>query len=187
MKKFIVIIAVFSLILGAGLGTALAKKNECATIQDGTIFDKNGDPISVGFDQYGYNYQARLFNGTYDGYDRNLDGLVNGQAVDYADWNLEMKWSEEWLSNKDCDGDGKLDRGDDGTSKGWLTNHVQAKYVDVDGSIQHYSYFCKIVWVGPGGSLWGQYEIIQEIINDTGTGEHGLVFKAADPGLGLYK
>ncbi len=186
MKGFIAVTAALFLILGAGLGTAMAKKNDCATIQDGTIVDSAGNPISVGFDQYGYNYQARLFNGTYDGADRNLDGTYWGDPT-YADWNLSMKWSEEWLSNQDCDHDGKLDRGDDGNSKGWLTNHVQAKYVDADGSTQHYSYFCKIVWVGPGGSLWGQYEIIQEIINDTGTGEHGLVFKAVNPGLGLYK
>jgi len=41
------------------------------------------------------------------------------------------------------------------------------------------------VRVGPGGSLWGQYEIIQEVCNDPVGGFHGLYLKVAAPGLGL--
>jgi hypothetical protein len=166
---------------------ALAGKQKCVTIQDGTLVDANGNPLRVGFDDFGYNYQARMFNGTYDGADRKLDGTYWGDTGDYVSMHLLMKWSEDWLASVDCDGDGKLDRGDSGVSKGWLTNHVQGDYTDVDGSKQHYSYFCKIIWVGPGGSLWGQYEITEEIINDTGTGQHGLSYKAVNPGLGHSK
>ncbi len=47
------------------------------------------------------------------------------------------------------------------------------------------TYFVKIVWVGAGGSLWGQYDIIQEVYNDPVGGYHGLQIKVDAPGLGL--
>ncbi|OGG46168.1 MAG: hypothetical protein A3F84_26170 [Candidatus Handelsmanbacteria bacterium RIFCSPLOWO2_12_FULL_64_10] len=158
----------------------------CRTIQDGGLMDSAGNPLTLGFDQFGYNYQAHEFNGTYDSVDRVLDGKYWGQTGDYVDDRLRMKWSDDWLSNKDCTGDGKLDRdGASGISKGWLTNQVEGDYVDASGNLQHYTYFVKIVWVGLGGSLWGQYEVIQEVNNDPAGGYHGLQFKAAAPGFGL--
>lgn len=162
----------------ACIGTAGA-----ATIQDGTITDSAGNVLRVGYDEFGYNYQAHSFNGTYDSSDRVLDGMYWGETGDYVDDHLKMKWSDDWLSNQDRDGDGKLDRGPDGISRGWLTNTVIGDYFDVDGNLQHYTYFCKIVWVGPGGSLWGPYEVIQENYNDPGDGSSH--FKVAAPGLGL--
>ena len=48
-----------------------------------------------GFDQFGYNYQARLFVGPADGVDRNLDGTVWGDPT-YANDHLVMKWSSAW-------------------------------------------------------------------------------------------
>jgi len=169
---------------------AAAPAAKCATIQGGTITDSAGSTLTVGFDQYGYNYQAHLFVGTYDSVDRNLDGKYWGSTGDYVDDALIMKWSDDWLSNTDCDGDGKLDRGIPGaygTSRGWETNQVTGDY-DSDGNGSqdaHYTYFTKIVWVGPGGPLWGQYEVIQEIYNDPVGGFHGPTFKAAAPGFGL--
>lgn len=95
-------------------------------------------------------------------------------------------WSDDWLSNKDCNGDGKLDRGgSSGISKGWLTNQVEGDYIDANGQTRHYTYFAKIVWVGPGGPLWGQYEVIQEVYNDPAGGFHGVQFKPVAPGFGL--
>lgn len=164
---------------------SLAKPSNCKSIKDGLV-DSQGNPLTVGFDEFGYNYQAHLFNGTYDGVDRKLDGKYWGQTGDFVDDRLQMKWSDDWLSNQDCTGDGLLDRdGDTGVSKGWTTNHVEGDYIDGDGNVQHYTYFVKIVWVGPGGSLWGQYEIVQEVYNDPAAGYHGLQFKKAAPGLGL--
>lgn len=159
----------------------------CTTIQDGTLTDSVGNPLTLGYDQFGYNYQAHKFNGTYDSVDRTLDGTYWGSTGDFVDDQLSMKWSDDWLSNTDCDGDGKLDRGGDGSgiSKGWLTNQVEGDYLDAQGNLQHYTYFVKIVWVGPGGSLWGEYEIIQEVFNDPASGAHGLLFKLAAPGFGL--
>ncbi|OGV91555.1 hypothetical protein A3A66_00270 [Microgenomates group bacterium RIFCSPLOWO2_01_FULL_46_13] len=163
----------------------------CATIQDGTITDSAGNPVELGYDQYGYNYQAHMFNGTYDGSDRNLDGTYWGATGDYVDDNLIMKWSDAWLANVDCNGDNKLDRGlvdgnVEGTSLGWLTNQVEGDY-DSDGdSTQdaHYTYFAKIVWVGSGG-LWGAYDVIEEVYNDPVGGFTGLYSKVGAPGFGL--
>jgi hypothetical protein len=188
MKKlaFLTVLALF--VFGASGVALAAPKSGCTTIQDGGLVDSAGNPLALGFDQFGYNYQAHEFNGTYDSVDRNLDGTYWGSTGDFVDDHLWMKWSDDWLSNKDCTGDGKLDRdGSTGISKGWLTNHVEGDYdSDGDGSQDaHYTYFAKIVWVGPGGSLWGQYQIIQEVYNDPAAGFHGLQLKIGAPGFGL--
>ena len=165
------------------------KSNVCATIKSGLIHDSAGNTVVVGYDQYGYNYQAHMFNGTYDGSDRNLDGTYWGSTGDYVDDHLMMKWSDDWLANVDCNGDGLLDRGlvgetVGGISLGWLTNHVEGAYTDANGE-QHYTDFVKIVYVGPGGPLWGAYEIVQEVYNDPAAGYNG-VLTLTDPGLGRY-
>lgn len=164
----------------------------CRDIQSGLIIDSAGHPITTGFDQFGYNYQAHMFNGTYDSVDRILDGKYWGSTGDYVDDKLMMKWSDSWLANVDCNLDGKLDRGLEngavgGTSLGWETNNVEGDYdSDGDGTQDaHYTYFAKIVWVGPGGTLWGQYAIIEEVYNDPLGGFHGLQLKAGAPGFGL--
>jgi hypothetical protein len=177
--------------IGSDQATLDAQRNgprqECATIQSGTITDSLGQPLVVGFDQFGYNYQSHQFIGTYDSSDRVLDGRYFGSAVDYADDRLAMKWSDDWVANVDCNGDGKLDRGTNGISQGWLTNHVNGDYDSDDDGTQdaHYTSFTKIVWVGPGGSLWNQYEVIQEVVNDPVSGLHGLGIKIPSPGFGL--
>jgi hypothetical protein len=206
MKRSMVTILLVSLLVAATASMVWAAKptefdaqgNEkawganpgCATIQSGLITDSAGRPLSVGFDEFGYNYQAHLFNGTYDGADRNLDGTYWGEVADYVDDTLVMKWSDEWLANVDCDGDGKLDRGlvggiPGGTSLGWTTNHVEGDYLDGNGDLQHYTWFVKIVWTGPGSPLWGQYTVVEEVYNDPAGGYGGLFDKVAAPGLGL--
>ena len=42
-----------------------AVAEECTTIQDGTLLRSDGVLIETGFDEWGYNYQAHLFNGGY--------------------------------------------------------------------------------------------------------------------------
>lgn len=180
---------VASLILVA-VPVSAASPVKCNTIQSGLITDSAGNPLSTGFDEFGYNYQAHKFNGTYDSVDRNIDGTYLGWTGDWVDDKLTMKWSNDWLSNQDCDFDGKLDRGSAapyGTSQGWLTNLVVGDYDSTGDSVQdaNYTWFIKIVWVGPGGSLWGQYEIIQEVYNDPTAGFNGLQFKVGAPGFGL--
>jgi len=190
MKKlsFLVGLGTLLVLMLASSSVAFAGPSGCATIQDGSITDSAGNPLVMGFDQFGYNYQAHQFVGTYDSVDRKLDGKYGNQTGDFVDDHLQMKWSDDWLSNKDCTGDGKLDRdGFTGISKGWETNLVEGDYdSDGDGGQDaHYTYFVKIVWVGPGGSLWGQYDIIQEVYNDPVGGYNGLQFKKGAPGFGL--
>jgi hypothetical protein len=48
-----------------------------------------------GFNQYGYNYQARVFSGAADGVDKNIDGTVWGDPT-YAQDHLVMKWNAQW-------------------------------------------------------------------------------------------
>lgn len=206
MKGFSVLF-VLLVLLAMSTGSALADKpvsfdpvtgeeiswssiQGCAKIQDGTILSSTGEVLTTGFDEYGYNYQAHLFEGTYDSSDRNIDGTYWGQTGDYVDDSLSMKWSDDWLANVDCNGDHKLDRGlvngvVGGTSLGWTTNHVNGDYFDANGEVQHYTYFVKIGYVGPGGSLWGAYEVLEEVYNDPAAGPHGVTH-FYDPGLGQY-
>jgi len=186
------VIGLLVLTMGAAASARPADHSDCTTIQDGTLVASTGEMLVLGYDEFGYNYQAHMFNGTYDSSDRTLDGLywADLASADYADDSLIMKWSDPWLANVDCNDDGKLDRGliyggePDGISKGWLTNQNEGDYTDSEGA-HHYTYFSKIVWVGPGGTLWGQYEIIEEVINDPAAGDHGLQVMVEAPGFGL--
>src|SRR5512144_1301034 len=100
MKKFIL----SALLIMAAFVVSNA---QCAKIKDGTIKDVNGNTITMGFDRYGYNYQAHMFNGLFENAARPLSGPVAEGPV-----NLIMKWSDDWLSNTNCYGsDVLLDRG----------------------------------------------------------------------------
>jgi len=157
----------------------------------------------VGFDEWGYNYQAHLFNGFYCDSYRDA-----GWCQAYKDVRLMMKWNDAWLSNKDCDGDGLLDRhyGFDSYigSGAWLTNHQSGTY-ELEGEVIKWNYFVKIVaapadasmvdgvWYAADGTeigaeIWGAFAIIQQIENDPGIGAHGAQYiSPAGPGFGKYK
>lgn len=173
-----------------GVSGGFAAPSGCTTIGDGSITDSAGNTLTLGYDEFGYNYQAHMFNGTYDSSDRVNDGTYWGNTGDYVDDKLIMKWSDAWLANVDCNDDGRLDRGlvdgnVGGTSLGWLTNMNEGEYTDGSGNVQHYTYFAKIGWTGPGSPLWGQYTILQEVINDPAAGYSGIQSKVAAPGFGL--
>ena len=131
-----------------------------------------------------------------------------------ADVELMMKWSDEWLSNKDCNNDGKLDRGyscdpinagNSGCPGAWLTNHERGTYINGDDEVCEYNIFIKIiaapedayvdngVWytaddVEIGSVIWGAFATIQEVATDTCEGLHGVQFLSpASPGLGKVK
>lgn len=101
-------------------------------------------------------------------------------------------------------GDGKLDIGlnpktgvPTGTSIGWVTNHFEGDYLGTDGELHHYTYFAKIVYVGPASAgtdpwaavrIWGLYATIEELQNDP-FGEYGGRLKSTKlvaPGLGTF-
>ncbi len=176
---------------------------ECITIQDGKLLSSGGVIIETGFDEWGYNYQAHLFNGDYCDAYRNAEWCQPYKGID-----LVMKWNNAWLSNQDCDGDGFLDRHYGFTSYigsgAWTTNHQKGTYIDGNGKKQRWEYFCKIVAVPEdaytqadgywytsegiqiGEIIWGDFAIIQSIYNDTGTGDHGIEYLSPNnAGLGF--
>ncbi len=179
------------------------KKSECATIQDGELYASDGSLIVPGNDQWGYNYQAHLFNGGY------CDAYRDAAwCQPYKDVRLVMKWNDAWLSNMDCNGDGKLDRYNGFASYigsgAWTTNH-QSGVVEVDGKLKKWTYFVKIVaapadaykengtWYTSDGTeigpvIWGDFATVQQVYNDPSTGDHGVEYKSpAAPGFGKYK
>jgi hypothetical protein len=193
------------LLLTITLGLAcLAGAQTCTTIQDGVLKTSDNILIETGFDSWGYNYQAHEFNGKY------CDAYRDAYwCQPYANDDLIMKWNDAWLSNKDCNGDGLLDRPTDngGAYQGtgaWLTNHQKGVYVDAKGKKQRWEYFVKIVaapadatlvggkWVAAdgseiGASIWGDFAIVQELYNDTGTGDHGVLYVSPySAGFGRY-
>jgi hypothetical protein len=144
---FVVCLAVCSLV--ASLAAA-------DTIKDGTILYSaghylGGQPLKTGYDIFGYNYQAHMFNGSYANVYLGRDGFppfegdvdaylaANPGAASkwywYPDVTLQMKWNDQWMSNQDLydnatfepGPDGKLDRhpGYDSYigSGAWETNH----------------------------------------------------------------
>ena len=174
--------------------------SSCTTIQDGILLSTDGVVISTGYNDWGYNYQVHMVNGDYCNYDYN-----NSDCQDNTS-RLMMKWSDSWLANTDCDGDGKLDRhygfptyiG----SGAWLTNHESGEYLGDGGETCSYNYFVKIIaapadayvldgyWYAADGTeigevIWGAFAIIQQVENDSCAGLHGLQYRSpVNPGLG---
>jgi hypothetical protein len=201
MKKILALtttIACFTLTAGI----AMAAKDTCTTIQSGTLLTSTGSVIETGYDVWGYNYQARIFNGKYCDSNQNA-----AWCQPYADDDLEMKWNDAWISNKDCDGDGLLDRHYGFTSYlgsgAWLTNHQKGTYAGENGKTCRWEYFVKIVaapadatniagiWYTANGSkigpvIWGEFATTQEVYNDLCDGQHGLLDKGNFPGLGNW-
>lgn len=180
-----------------------------------------GQVIPTGFDEYGYNYQSHLFVGSYfnvysggagfppytgddTSYLADNPTAENHWAWPYRDVNLNMKWNDAWLSNKDQDGDGALDRHYDYPSYigsgAWETNHMIGTNDDgttwtnfvkiiavpadavLDGGIW---YTAEGVEIGP--AIWGQFAIIEEVINDPSTGDNGISYLSpCKAGFGAY-
>jgi hypothetical protein len=180
-----------------------------------------GEVIPLGYDLYGYNYQAHLFSGSYfnvysggagfppyEGNDETyLDANPDAEshwAWPYREINLLMKWNDAWLSNKDRDKDGALDRHYGHASYigsgAWETNHMWGDYED--GT--KWNYFVKIVavpadavetdevWYTADGTeigpeIWGAFAIIQEVINDPPYDLHGAQYISPNnTGFGSY-
>jgi len=121
--------------------------------------------VSTGFDQWGYNRCARVFNGTYSSYC--AEGGASPTACGtlygiYLPDQLIMKWNAEW------------DRGNsEGWSnppyRAWLDNEENGKKPGGSGAVWHY----KEQWVGPCGAnytrlpdggycIWGIFEVLMD-------------------------
>ena len=204
-------------------------KADCTHIQDGILEYSaghylEGQPLKTGFDPYGYNYQAHLFKGSYanvylggNGYPHYTGddetylaenpGVIVTWYWPYRDVKLVMKWNDAWLSNKDCDDDGALDRHYGYNSYigsgAWETNHQWGTYESGDKTCD-WNYFCKIVavpadankvdgiWhaadgVEIGADIWDQFAIILQVENDPCAGLHGQQYKSPySAGFGKY-
>ena len=193
----LLVVALVALAVPAGAG-----KKGVTTIQSGELVGSDGVTLTVGYDQWGYNYQARMFRGDY------CDAYRDAAwCQPYKGTRLIMKWNDAWLSNVDADGDGLLDRhfgfptyiG----SGAWLTNHMSGSY-EQDGKVCTWSYFTKIVaapadayvddgvWytadgVEIGPVIWGSFATIQTVDNDPCAGLHGLSYLSGfTAGFGAY-
>jgi hypothetical protein len=203
MKRELILVFLLTIILSFMVFPSAIAADDCTTIQDGTLLTSDGNVIVPGYDEWGYNYQAHMFNGKY------CDAYRDAAwCQPYKEDELIMKWNDAWLSNKDCDGDGKLDRHYGYTSYigsgAWLTNHQSGTY-EQDGKTYKWNYFCKIaaapadanldegIWYLADGTelgpvIWGEFAIVEEIYNDKGSGDHGVFYKSpAGPGFGHIK
>ena len=201
MKKSVLLVFLVLVLLTFTTTVGAKKGDTCTTIQSGLLTGSDGNVLTVGFDQWGYNYQGKMFSGGY------CDSYRDAAwCQPYADVHLLMKWNDAWLDNKDCDGDGLLDRHygyDDYIGSGaWLTNHQSGEYEGEDGKICKWNYFVKIVaapadavledgvWYTADGTeigpeIWGAFATIQQVENDPCGEIHGLQFKSPfNAGLG---
>ena len=89
MRRFAIVAAAVSVALVATVNADA----QCTKIQSGTLVAVNGAPLRTGYDQWGYNYQAHIFNGLYENYSRPDVVVTEGTE------NLVMKWSDDWLAN----------------------------------------------------------------------------------------
>ncbi len=230
MKKLSVLLAVLILVICI-VSVAVAAPTKCATIQSGVLKYSAGhylagQPLKTGYDIFGYNYQAHMFNGLYCNvylggygfppYEGDAEAYLTANPTaakvwcwDYRDDQIVMKWNDAWLSNQDCDGDGKLDRHNGFISYigsgAWETNHQSGSYVDNSGNDCSWVYFVKIVavpadakkvvgtWYEANGTeigpdIWGEFAIIQEVSNDPCAGADGASYVSpAGPGFGKFK
>lgn len=111
MRNFILVLLVA--VVATGVIVVFAKPGDdlCRNIQSGDL-SRWGEVLSTGFDSWGYNYQGHGFNGAYCDHYRDFrpDFLGNEDCEDaYSGLKLQMRWNNEYLSNKDCSGDGLLD------------------------------------------------------------------------------
>ena len=188
-KKTMSILLIAIFMLSVALPMTLAKKPDYNTITEGEVMYSSGHflaetVIPTGFDEYGYNYQAHMFKGSYynsyaggagfpvwngddEAYLDTTPTAANHWAWPYREVKLKMKWSDLWISNVDRNDDGKLDRGvgpsytNSAVPGAWLTNHQRG--INEDSTT--WSYFVKIVypdadWV-KDGTLWRDSEDVE--------------------------
>jgi len=204
MKKLVFVLMLLALLVVPSTVGAKepCKGDDCTTIQDGTLYTTDGELVTTGYSEWGYNYQAHMFNGMYCDYHpiyRPGGAHHEWCQTYYGDVSLVMKWNEAWLSNRDCDEDGKLDRHYGLStyigSGAWTTNHMSG-----GKGKDHWTYFVKIVavpedavlnadiWYTADGTeigpeIWGAFAIVQEVESGAGV----FYLSPAGPGFGKWK
>jgi hypothetical protein len=193
------------------------KFSDCTRIQDGVLTYSAshylaGQPLETGYDIFGYNYHAHLFNGSYanaylggygyppyegdsESYLADNPGAAGLWVWPYRDVWLNMKWNDAWLSNKDCNIDGVLDRPYPYIGSGaWCTNHQRGedwvyfvKIVAAPGDAYVVDYGDYAIWYTADGTeigeeIWGAFAIIQQVES----GEGATYVSPSGPGLGNW-
>jgi hypothetical protein len=160
------------------------------------------------YDEYGYNYNAHMYKGSYfnsyarsaglpawDGDDEAYlaenDTAAGHWAWPYRDVQLLMKWNEAWLSRDKVRHEGYDSYIGSGA---WLTNHQSG-----GEKKDHWTYFTKIVaapadavkdggiWytadgVEIGPVIWGEFATIQKVES----GEGAYYVSPYGPGFGQF-
>jgi hypothetical protein len=170
MQRGIAITGVLTLVI-AVIFVAGCKSPQTPTDPQGSAQLLNPSPAKSdgGFNEFGYNYNARLFNGKADGVDKNLDGKVWGDPT-YANDKLVMKWNDEWDR-------GNTENWNSPPYDAWTSNEWNGAGKGGSGDVWHY----KIIWVGTdletsqywrdgGYAIWGQFEVIMD--QGTTSNEH---------------
>lgn len=138
-----------------------------------------------GFDQFGYNRTARIFNGTGASWCLGK-GLAADCVGDYGNDKLVMKWNAEWDR-------GNAENWSNGPYNAWENNEWNGAFRGGSGAVWHY----KIVWVGEcvdgspfdngGYCIWGQFEVLMDQGVDPSLGPGHLWFAHAKPtGYGTF-
>lgn len=169
-------------------------------------------PAGKGFDQYGYNYQARIFNGLFGNADENrpsgdgnpdtyfgdstnsygyldTDGEYHEILVNVAGSHLVMKWSDAWhmavFGPDNLRGTGDEVPWGEGA---WCTNHVEGTgtIFDIDGNViyaGHLTILSKIKWVGDTTGYTNPIWGMMAVIQKV-VSKQGAVFMETPGGLG---
>ena len=179
---------VAKLTLALGLTVAMAGLTLSAGVA-GASPNGNGG----GFDSFGYNYTARVFNGTYLQWcaeqgitdpvacSNDLGGAsVNDQVI--------MKWNAAWDA---CNASPILSRPAN-CAGAWTDNEINGMVPGGDGSVWHYKIVYSPVCAaggtptnGSGYCVWGDYEVLMD--QGTVNGTHTSYALATPNGYGAYK
>jgi hypothetical protein len=116
-----------------------------------------------GYDEYGYNEKARMFNGWYGHYDRDVDG---GWVAGTGDAWLSMKWSKDWTPMADepigawCTNHFTwyADSYDEGSWYGFNERSVWSEKDSAPEANYKIVEFCKIMKVGDDSAAWAEYQ-----------------------------
>ncbi len=179
--------------------------DECNNIQSETIHltyyngELKDEIITIGFMENGYNYQAHMYNGDYGTPGVHLVMKWNDAWLSNKDCGTQI--GREGAFSDTSTPDQRLDRHypfDSYQGSGaWLTNHWTETYIDEDGNECTYSEFIKIIappldaylqdgyWytadnIEIGEEVWGQFAIIQLVVNDPCGGSNGLYYNSPD-------
>ena len=136
--------------------------------------------LAGGFDQFGYNRTAMIFNGPATGWCLQRGSPENCLGI-YSKDKLVMKWNAEWDR-------GNAENWANPPYDAWLDNEWNGNTKGGSGAVWHY----KIKWVGACGAdytslpdggycIWGQFDVLMDQGRDPNIGPGHIWFAKALP------